>query len=128
MVADTKLYDILEVEPDADANALKKAYRNLVRKHHPDKGGDSEKFKEIDAAYKVLSDENLRELYDRTGSVDAKDNNQFSGADADILSNIFASMGFDFMGGQRQRQKTQDGMHELHVPLDVLYTGKTKHI
>lgn len=133
MVVDTKLYDILGVSPEVDASALKKAYRDLVRKHHPDKGGDPEKFKEIDAAYKVLSNEELREMYDNTGSVEAKNTN-FDGADVDILSHIFSNMGFGniFSHGdpfsQHVKQKTQDVVHELHLPLDALYTGKTKNV
>lgn len=45
----TKLYETLEVEKGADAKAIKKAYRKMAIKHHPDKGGDEHKFKEINA-------------------------------------------------------------------------------
>lgn len=45
----TKLYETLEVDKDADAKEIKKAYRRLSRTHHPDKGGDEHKFKEINA-------------------------------------------------------------------------------
>lgn len=45
----TKLYEILEVEKDADAKAIKKAYRKMAIKHHPDKGGDEQHFKEVNA-------------------------------------------------------------------------------
>ena len=48
----TKLYETLEVEKDADQKEIKKAYRRLSRVHHPDKGGDEHKFKEINAACK----------------------------------------------------------------------------
>ena len=46
-----KLYEVLGVEKDADEKAIKKAYRKLAVKHHPDKGGDEHMFKEINAAY-----------------------------------------------------------------------------
>lgn len=46
----TKLYETLEVEKDADSKTIKKAYRKLAVKHHPDKGGDEHKFKEINGA------------------------------------------------------------------------------
>ena len=46
----TKLYETLEVDKDADSTTIKKAYRRLSRVHHPDKGGDEHKFKEINAA------------------------------------------------------------------------------
>lgn len=57
-------YEILGVKEDADAKEIKKAFRSLARKHHPDAGGDEAKFKEINEAYEVLSDENKRKEYD----------------------------------------------------------------
>ncbi len=45
----TKLYEVLGVEKDADAKTIKKAYRKLCLKHHPDKGGDEQVFKEVNA-------------------------------------------------------------------------------
>ena len=50
-------YKTLGVPRDADADTIKKAFRKLARKHHPDAGGDEAKFKEINEAYEVLSDE-----------------------------------------------------------------------
>jgi len=47
----TKLYETLGIEKSADAKEIKKAYRKLAIKHHPDKGGDEQKFKEVNAAY-----------------------------------------------------------------------------
>lgn len=57
-------YDALEVSPDADEATIKKAYRKLALKHHPDKGGDVEKFKMCSQAYDVLSDAAKRRQYD----------------------------------------------------------------
>lgn len=62
------LYEILGVAPDADTAAIKKAYRSLAQQNHPDKGGDVERFKAIQKAYDVLSDEERRATYDATGS------------------------------------------------------------
>merc|ERR1712106_187729 len=70
MVQDTKLYDTLGVDASADPNAIKKAYRKMAPKFHPDKNPGEEaekKFKEISAAYEVLSDEEKRQTYDRFG-------------------------------------------------------------
>jgi molecular chaperone DnaJ len=60
-------YDILGVKKDASADDIKKAFRRLARKHHPDAGGDEEKFKEINEAYEVLSDSEKRSQYDQYG-------------------------------------------------------------
>jgi len=60
-------YDILGVKKDATADDIKKAFRRLARKHHPDAGGDEEKFKEINGAYEVLSDTEKRAEYDQYG-------------------------------------------------------------
>jgi len=57
-------YDILGVDQDASQEEIKKAYRKLAHKHHPDKAGDEEKFKEISEAYSVLSDKKKRKQYD----------------------------------------------------------------
>lgn len=57
-------YKVLEVEPTATQEEIKKAFRRLSKKHHPDKGGDAEKFKEINEAYQTLGDEDKRKRYD----------------------------------------------------------------
>ena len=63
----TKFYKLLEVSKDASTSDIKKAYRKLAVKHHPDKGGDEATFKDITRAYEVLSDEDKRKRYDRHG-------------------------------------------------------------
>ena len=57
-------YQILGVQPNASADEIKKAYRKLANKHHPDKGGDQAKFKDISVAYETLSDPQRKAEYD----------------------------------------------------------------
>lgn len=70
MADNTRLYKILGVEPTADQKTIKKAYRKLAMKYHPDvnkEEGADEKFKEINLAHEVLSNEERRALYDKYG-------------------------------------------------------------
>ena len=102
------LYETLDVSQDASAEEIKKAYRRLARKYHPDinkDAGAEEKFKEINAAYEILSDEQKRRQYDQYGD------NMFGGQNFhdfahgqnganldDILRSIFGGGG-GFGGG-----------------------------
>ena len=63
-------YDVLGVKKDASADEIKKAFRKLAQKHHPDAGGDEETFKQINEAYEALSNPESRKLYDRYGTTD----------------------------------------------------------
>ncbi|KAF7719574.1 DnaJ domain-containing protein [Penicillium ucsense] len=71
MVAETKLYDALSIQPSASQDEIKKAYRKAALKWHPDKNKNdpkaSEKFKEVSQAYEVLSDPEKRKVYDQFG-------------------------------------------------------------
>lgn len=60
-------YEVLGVGKDASADEIKKAYRRLAVKHHPDQGGDEEKFKELNEAHEVLKDQAKRQRYDQFG-------------------------------------------------------------
>jgi len=102
------LYDTLDVSQDASADEIKKAYRRLARKYHPDVNKDAgaeEKFKELNAAYEILSDEQKRRQYDQYGD------NMFGGQNFhdfahsqgganldDILRSIFGGGGGGFAG------------------------------
>ena len=112
-------YDVLGVDKSADATAIKKAYRKLAMKYHPDKNpGDKEaeeKFKEINEAYEVLSDETKRRNYDQFGH-EGVNGQGFGGAGGfggqgfggfdDIFGDIFGDMfGGGFSGVSRQRRR-----------------------
>lgn len=68
-----KEYDpfaVLDVDREASLSEIKRAYRDLSKKHHPDRGGDAEKFKEIAKAYKTLTDEEAKENWKKYGNPD----------------------------------------------------------
>lgn len=67
------LYEVLGVSKNASPEEIKKTFRQRSVQEHPDKGGDSEKYKELTNAYSVLSDKERREKYDRTGSTNEND-------------------------------------------------------
>jgi len=122
----TKLYETLGVEKNADEKAIKKAYRKLAVKHHPDKGGDEHKFKEVSAAYEVLSDKEKRAKYDKFGLEGLSDEGG-GGGGADDLFSMFFGGGAGRRGSQEPR-KSESVNHPLKVSLEDLYNGKTAKI
>jgi len=131
MVKETKFYDLLGVSPKADDNTLKKAYRKLAMKYHPDKNqGDTkaqEKFKNISQAYECLSDPEKRELYDNHGEQGLKEGGRGGGNGGDPFD-IFNM----FFGGGRGRdrgpRRGKDVVHQLAVTLDQMYNGCVKKL
>ncbi len=106
-------YELLEVSKSADKGEIKKAYRKMAMKYHPDKNPDDkeaeEKFKAVNEAYQVLSDEEKRSIYDRYGKAGLEGHGQrgggFSGG-FDDLSSIFEEMfGGGFGGGSSSRRR-----------------------
>jgi DnaJ-class molecular chaperone len=118
------LYERLGVQRDAGVDDIKKAYRTLAREHHPDKGGDPEKFKEIQEAHEVLSDPRRREMYDMTGSTNEQQQ-QSQGAPAgfpfsDIFANMFGQGGMGVPHQQNVHQRGGKGPSNLvAVPLNL---------
>jgi DnaJ family protein C protein 9 len=70
------LYEILEVPRTAGDDEIKKAYRKLALKYHPDKGGDAKKFQALSQAHSILSDSEKRKVYDQTGSLEDEELSQ----------------------------------------------------
>lgn len=101
-VADTTYYDLLEVQVDASDADIKKAYRKMAIKHHPDKNPDdpsaNERFQAIGEAYQVLSDKDLRQQYNEHGKDYAVPAEGFADP-AEFFSMIFGGQGFnDWIG------------------------------
>jgi molecular chaperone DnaJ len=138
-------YEILGVPKNADATEIKKAYRKLAVKYHPDKNpGDNtaeEKFKELGQAYEALSDPDKRAAYDRYGH--AAFNGGMGGGGrggfhdpADIFSQVFGGAfggGFEefFGGGSRKKsgkQRGSDLRYDLEITLEEAAKGVEKEL
>ncbi|KAF9916499.1 Type I HSP40 co-chaperone [Lobosporangium transversale] len=129
MVKETKFYDALEVSPTCSDSELKKAYRKLALKYHPDKtgGATSERFQEISHAYDILSDPQKRTIYDQYGEagLSGEGGPGMGGLSPEDLFSHFFGGG----GGRGSRpsgpRRGKDVAHSLKVTLEDLYKGKT---
>lgn len=142
-------YSVLGVERNADANTIKKAYRKLAQKYHPDKNqGDTEaeeKFKQITAAYAVLSDPNKRRQYDQFG--DTGFHQRFSqedifrnmnlgdifggfggggGSGEDLFSQLFGGGGRGH--AHRRPSKGQDYSMQISIPFRLAVQGGERRV
>ncbi|CAJ1389490.1 unnamed protein product, partial [Effrenium voratum] len=115
------LYDALELARDASPAEVKRSYRRLAALHHPDKGGDQERFKEVSFAYEVLSDPERRLQYDEKG-----DRLFYTGPPANAEE--LAERLFQGPGGKRLRKKTKQKFVPLSVSLEQLYLGSTEKL
>jgi DnaJ-class molecular chaperone len=126
MVKDTEYYDLLELQETCTIEEVKKAYRKLAVRYHPDKGGDGELFKKVSTAYQVLSDPVKREQYDRNGLNAVPEIPNFD--PSDLFRNLFGNSNpFSFFGNVRantRAQKIQPTIHVQNVSLEDLCTRK----
>lgn len=143
-MADTSYYDILGVDKSANADEIKKAYKKMAIKYHPDRNpGDAEaeeKFKEAAEAYNVLSDPDKRARYDQFGKEGVNGAGGFGGGGGfggfdinDILNSVFGQ-GFDFGGfggfggggGGRQVNRGGDLRLKVRLTLEEIANGCSK--
>ncbi|XP_028833140.1 dnaJ homolog subfamily A member 1 [Denticeps clupeoides] len=128
MVKETGYYDLLGVQPSANAEELKKAYRKLALKYHPDKNpAEGEKFKQISQVYEVLSDSKKREVYDRGGEKAIIKGANFDGGNGRSPMDIF-DMFFGGGGRMHRERRGKNLLHRLTVSLEDLYNGATRKI
>jgi molecular chaperone DnaJ len=135
-------YKTLGVEKGASFDEIKKAFRRLAHQHHPDKGGEEQKFKEVNEAYQVLSDEKKRAAYDTYGDAGAQGfGEQSTGFDPSQFGG-FGAQGFDgvdlndifgeFFGGGRRstprKRRGRDISIDLELPFRDAIFGVTRKV
>jgi molecular chaperone DnaJ len=117
------LYDILGISKTASSEEVKKAYKKLAVKHHPDKGGDEEIFKKISNAYSVLSDDKKRKEYDLTGKNQNANSRGYS--EEDLFSQFFRG-GQSGFGNNFRKGATLN--YVLDMTFEEIFTGLNKEI
>lgn len=147
-MAKRDFYEILGVERNADEAAIKKAYRSVAMKYHPDRNPGNkeaeEKFKEAAEAYEVLSDADKKARYDRYGHAGVDPNGGFGGSGHMNMDDIFRQFGDIFSdspfeaffgqsrgggrGGQSQGQKGTNLRINVPLTLEEINTGTSKRI
>ncbi|EOA5629873.1 molecular chaperone DnaJ [Providencia rettgeri] len=137
-MAKRDFYEVLGLERNASDKDIKRAYKHLAMKHHPDRNqGDKEsegKFKEIKEAYEVLSDEQKRAAYDQYGHAAFEQGGMGGGGGfgggADF-SDIFGDVFGDIFGGGRRQQRPSRGsdlQYNMELTLEEAVRGVTKEI
>lgn len=115
-------YQTLGVNKNSTPAEIKKAYRKLAMKHHPDKGGDEAQFKNIQSAYACLSDPEKKRNYDQFGQEDPQwrryDGTNFNDNFADIFGDIFGNF-------RQRRPQNPDGRMRISISLQDAYFGKS---
>lgn len=137
-------YDILGVDKKATQDDVKKAFRKLAQKHHPDKGGDEAKFKEITEAYSTLSDEKKRREYDSYGQTfngagpggfggfDPSQYGGFGNGGVEFdLNDLFENFGDIFggaRGGRSQAKRGRDISIDIEISFKESILGGTRSV
>ncbi|MDI3342011.1 MAG: molecular chaperone DnaJ [Sphaerobacter sp.] len=123
MSAKRDYYEVLGVSRTATAEEIRRAYRRLARKYHPDvnrEDGAEERFKEINEAYEVLSDEERRAAYDRFGHAGVDGFNAAGGDPFGFGSSPFSDLFETFFGGGRTRRGPMRGA-DLETSVEITF-------
>ena len=136
-MADKDFYEILGVQRNASDDEIKKSYRKLAMKYHPDRNKDDKeserKFKEVSAAYEILKDSEKRSAYDQYGHDAFRQGGggqgfgEFGGGFSDIFEEFFGG-GFGGQSRQRGPQRGNDLRYNMSVSLQEAYSGKKSQI
>ena len=134
----TDAYKTLGVARDATEEQIKKAYRSMASKHHPDKGGDTAKFQEVQSAYETLTDPNKRHIHDNPQQYNrgpqGGDNNfhEFSfntgGNPHDIFSQFFSQRSGNPFQQHQQPRRNKDLRINISITLAETLTGQKKTV
>lgn len=131
-------YKILGIDKNASKEDIKKAYRKLAHEYHPDKGGNAEKFKEVNEAYSVLGNDEKKAQYDQYGQTFSGGqggysgfNQGFGGFDFSGFQNASGGQNFEFdlgdifgdiFGGGRTQRKKQKKGRDIQVDMDLTFS------
>ena len=129
-------YDTLGVQPNATTDEIKRAYKKLALQKHPDKGGNEEDFKALGTAYKVLTDDNTRRIYDQMGEegLQGQSSSGFGNVNPhDIFAQFFGSdSGFGAFPGfnrhHHHRSQPPATVQSIECSLEELFAGCTKKV
>ncbi|PPI88628.1 molecular chaperone DnaJ [Candidatus Pantoea edessiphila] len=133
-MAKKDFYETLGIDKSADEREIKKAYKRLAMKFHPDRNpGDKKaeaKFKDIKEAYEILTDSNKRAAYDQYGH-SAFERVNMGGGNTTDFSDIFGDVFGDIFGNSRRQQRSSRGSdlrYNLELTLEEVVLGVTKEI
>jgi DnaJ-class molecular chaperone len=122
-------YSTLGLKRGASDADIKKAYRSMAMKHHPDRGGDEKKFKEISTAYEALTDPDKKRIIDMGGDPNAQPGAGFGQNPFEFhfntgnINDIFGNFGFGGFGGQPQRRNKSLNVN-VEISLEDILNGK----